>query len=516
MPQQPSPSRLPRPAEASVDPWHLNGLLLPSPGEDQPPRWPLSHAGALELLAIAAAAGVGSLGEEAGEQILPGPDSRVERLSALISLEPGLAAWVIDSADRLSGRQIRTQPQAAEWLAGYSWPLPWKSPAAEIHRSWIAIASMGMNWAALATSIAEQQLPTRREEARWLAVQVSLRRWLPADERTNGSALTDLQVPGWLAAEFAAIELASPAAARQRRAAPPHSAETTAQCVAQACFAGLDRANMAAIRIMRDRWVNPGIDASWVPEVLARLHRLDRLERDFQRELETEKLAALKELAHGAGHEINNPLANISARAQTLLEDETDPERRRRLAAINSQAFRAYEMIADLMLFARPPQPQLSRTDIGALLAGIIDKVKPTAAEQQTVVEACLPSDPLFVMADPTQISVALLALCSNALEALGRLGRLLITLEARNCDGQPRVIIRVSDDGPGISPEVRRHLFDPFYSGREAGRGLGFGLSKCWRIVTAHGGRIEVICPGGIGTEFVILLPAAPSAVAG
>ena len=87
--------------------------------------------------------------------------------------------------------------------------------------------------------------------------------------------------------------------------------------------------------------------------------KLDEYERklsDFDRRLEHEKLESLKELAYGASHEINNPLANIAARAQTLLADETDPERARKLSAIHRQAMRAHEMISDLMLFARPPK----------------------------------------------------------------------------------------------------------------------------------------------------------------
>jgi signal transduction histidine kinase len=68
-------------------------------------------------------------------------------------------------------------------------------------------------------------------------------------------------------------------------------------------------------------------------------------------------------------------------------------------------------------------------------------------------------------------------------------------------------VEIVIRDDGPGIAPDVRAHLFDPFYSGRPAGRGLGLGLSKCWRIVTAHGGTIDVNSQVGRGAEFVIRL---------
>src|ERR1700681_2961791 len=100
----------------------------------------------------------------------------------------------------------------------------------------------------------------------------------------------------------------------------------------------------------------------------------------FAERLDREKLDALKELAYGAGHEINNPLANISARAQTLLTGELDADRRRLLAAINAQAFRAHEMIADMMLFARPPELKLERFDLAEVVAGVCDELGPQAA----------------------------------------------------------------------------------------------------------------------------------------
>ena len=81
---------------------------------------------------------------------------------------------------------------------------------------------------------------------------------------------------------------------------------------------------------------------------------------------------------------------------------------------------------------------------------------------------------------------MALQALCRNSLEAIGHEWHIEISLHEGNGD----VKIRVSDDGPGIPPEERRHLFDPYYSARQAGRGLGLGLSKCWRIVTNHGAQ--------------------------
>lgn len=235
----------------------------------------------------------------------------------------------------------------------------------------------------------------------------------------------------------------------------------------------------------------------------------DALSSDFETRLEREKLAALMELAYGAGHEINNPLANIAARAQTLLEDETDPERRRKLQAIHRQAMRAHEMIADLMLFARPPKLELAEVDLRQIVRDVVDEQHEIAAERSIEIVAEVGDSPILVQVDATQLAVAVGAVLTNAIEAIGLNGH--VTIFTREwSEGEVRsaeVIVR--DDGPGISEAVRRHLFDPFFSGREAGRGLGFGLSKCWRIVTDHGGQIVVNNLDGGGAEFTILLPS-------
>ena len=225
---------------------------------------------------------------------------------------------------------------------------------------------------------------------------------------------------------------------------------------------------------------------------------------DFESRLEREKLDAMKELAYGASHEINNPLANISARAQTLLRDEQQPDRRYALEAIRQQAMRAHEMISDLMLFARPPALQLQPVDMVELLKKIA-KALATECERRDVRLALqLPDSPIEIAADAQQLTVAINALCTNALEAIGENGTIEITLQKKN----ESIAIEVMDTGTGITDEVRRHLFDPFYSGREAGRGLGFGLSKCWRIITDHGGTITVSSESGAGTVIGVELP--------
>jgi signal transduction histidine kinase len=234
--------------------------------------------------------------------------------------------------------------------------------------------------------------------------------------------------------------------------------------------------------------------------------------RELDDRLEQTKLDALKELAYGASHEINNPLANISARAQTLLRGEDDPERRRALEAIQHQALRAHEMISDLMLFARPPRLERVAVDVLQVLQHVQAELSAECRRRGVELHMSTDSELPPVQADAVQIEVAVNALCINALESIGRDGR--IDVVAGSANGGQSVAISVRDDGPGIAAAMRPHIFEPFYSGREAGRGLGFGLSKCWRIVTAHGGSITTSEGGDRGATFTIQLPIEASLV--
>jgi signal transduction histidine kinase len=265
-------------------------------------------------------------------------------------------------------------------------------------------------------------------------------------------------------------------------------------------------------------------------------------ETDFAAALESAKVESLYQFAYGLSHEINNPLANIATRAQTLLADEPDPERRRKLATIVQQAFRAHEMIADLMLFARPPALSRAAANIGKLAEQVVEEMQPLAAEQGTRLQIASAAQPLLLEVDATQIAVAIKALLQNALDAVKAGGEVRVSVQPalRRCgDGEPPLLplslsvreaeggkvnppaphfslttrtepgaaITIEDNGPGIPPHVRAHLFDPFFSGREAGRGLGLGLSKAWRIVTLHGGRLEVDSQFSTGARFILSL---------
>ncbi len=232
----------------------------------------------------------------------------------------------------------------------------------------------------------------------------------------------------------------------------------------------------------------------------------DELRRWFAEELRRAKLDAMKELAYGASHEINNPLANIALRAQTLLKREDDPDKRKALEAMHRAAMRAHEMISDLMLFARPPQLVRAPVDVGAVVKEVAAELAPRAESGDTLLLVAGAPSPVVANVDAAQLAVAVRAVVENSLDALGQGGEVRIEVDNRHAEA----VIRVIDNGPGVPAEVRPHVFDPFFSGREAGRGLGFGLSKCWRIVTDHGGAVRLDSEPGQGVTVTITLPKA------
>ncbi len=237
----------------------------------------------------------------------------------------------------------------------------------------------------------------------------------------------------------------------------------------------------------------------------------------FADRLQLEKLAAMQQLAYGASHEINNPLANISTRAQTLMGDEPDPERRFKLAVIYEQALRAHEMISDLMLFANPPEVKYVSTDIRLLMSKIQKEILPELSGGHD--SSNQPGDGIRlqvligpevgnIMVDPDHVCVALKALLRNSIESI-RFGQNEGEINVRIFQQSTRRIgFEIADNGIGVSAEARRHLFDPYFSGREAGRGLGFGLSKALRIASMHGGELRFVEKSGPGAKFLMVLP--------
>ena len=226
----------------------------------------------------------------------------------------------------------------------------------------------------------------------------------------------------------------------------------------------------------------------------------------------TEHLAAMAEFAAGAAHEINNPLSSIVGQTQLLLRQETSIDRRQALETIGSQAWRIRDMIGNTMLFARPPEPEFHLLDLVEITRQTIENLMAGQQDGGISAEFRCAEPSLTVEADRTQVRMLLSFLIRNAVEAIrgtSHAGRVSVILKVSRQWHAAEIIVR--DSGPGIHDDpVRRHLFDPFFSGRQSGRGLGFGLSLCWQIVRSHHGLLYCHSPGssGSGAEFHIVLP--------
>jgi signal transduction histidine kinase len=254
----------------------------------------------------------------------------------------------------------------------------------------------------------------------------------------------------------------------------------------------------------------PPVEATVLREAVQLALAHVQLRHQFDRGVAEARLEAMRELAYGAGHEINNPLANIATRAQALLLEEADPERRRRLSTIVDQSFRARDMIGGLMLFARPPKPRREAADVGAMVAAVIESVRGQAAARGGRLEYSPPPVPQAVFVDRVQVEEAIRVIVVNALEAVAAGGRVVLHVTRRPPPEAGLCEVTVADDGRGMSFEAARRAFDPFYSGREAGRGAGLGLPKAWRLVESSGGTLLLDSRPGQGTRVSILLPEA------
>jgi two-component system, NtrC family, sensor histidine kinase HydH len=230
-------------------------------------------------------------------------------------------------------------------------------------------------------------------------------------------------------------------------------------------------------------------------------------ERLYARLSEAERLAATGELAAGVAHEIRNPLAAI-VNATTLLGEEeslTQEERASTLGAVRKEARRLNRILSEFLVFARPREPKRLAGDIREVIDHVITLIRedPSRARQVELDVRVDPAVPSLVF-DADQMTQVLLNITLNGVEALDGPGRIGIDVGLRDSS----VAIVVSDTGRGMLPEERRRIFDPFYSRKPAGTGLGLTLAR--RIVTAHSGRIEVESTPGRGTCFTILLPLA------
>lgn len=209
-------------------------------------------------------------------------------------------------------------------------------------------------------------------------------------------------------------------------------------------------------------------------------------------------------MAAVVAHEVKNPLAGIrgalqvigtrmpeGARDRLVLKDVVD-----RLDGLN-------DIVQDLLVFARPREPELAPVSLDVLLQRITSLLKKDPAHTGTAVD--ITASPVAISADAEQLQIVLVNLILNAVQATEGAGR--IRVNVTTGDGMCRITI--ADDGPGIPPDVRERVFEPFFTTKHRGTGLGLPTAK--RIIERHHGTITIDCPPPRGTVVTIALPLDP-----
>jgi two-component system NtrC family sensor kinase len=241
------------------------------------------------------------------------------------------------------------------------------------------------------------------------------------------------------------------------------------------------------------------------------------LESAYRSLTQSEKMASLGKLAAVVAHEINNPLAGILTYSKLVsrMADKGFDENRRLAEAksylqiIEGESRRCGGIVKNLLTFARqnPINPQ--KNDLNAIIERCLLLVGHQMTLQNIELEKNLAADLPALYCDAGQVQQALLAILMNAVEALPQGGRLGVKSAFDPARRLGRVV--VSDEGPGIPPEVLSHIFEPFFTTKEEGKGTGLGLAIALGIVQQHGGNIEVVSTPQKGTVFTVLLPEEP-----
>ena len=226
-----------------------------------------------------------------------------------------------------------------------------------------------------------------------------------------------------------------------------------------------------------------------------------------------EKLAAVGRLAAGVVHEINNPLATISACSEALEQrleegafDGSDAveDLNEYLGLIKSEAFRCKSITTGLLDFSRLRTGDRHPLDVAEILRSSANLISHQKRGDQIDIEIDIADDIPLLNADGGQLQQAVIALATNAIDAMPDGG----TLTFRAFAEARRVAIEIEDTGVGIPTEDLSKVFEPFFTTKEVGKGTGLGLAVCYGIITDHGGRLSVRSSVGKGTTFTIFLP--------
>jgi putative nucleotidyltransferase with HDIG domain len=223
--------------------------------------------------------------------------------------------------------------------------------------------------------------------------------------------------------------------------------------------------------------------------------------------LRSRTMLTVGEMAAGAAHEMNNPLAVISGRSQLLASQLSDPKLKHAATLIHDQSHRLSEIITELMDFAKPAPPDPVIVEVADVIGRALHDAKMLTDPADRLIETTLTDVPP-VRVDESQVSAALTELIGNAIQATDP-AKGQIEIHAAFDTGSAQVVVTITDNGCGMDEATLKRAFDPFFSAKPAGRRRGLGLAKALRWVEASAGSIRLESLPGQGTRSVILLPA-------
>ena len=239
-------------------------------------------------------------------------------------------------------------------------------------------------------------------------------------------------------------------------------------------------------------------------------------EKQLQQQLvQSEKMGAIGQLVSGVAHELNNPLASITAFAQLMLSDgNLNKDDRHATEVIANESRRAARIVHNLLTFARQHKAEKTYADINQVIENTLELRGYDLSVRGIQIERSYADPPPSTMADAYQLQQVILNLVTNAEQAMAGVERAHHRLTARTRRDGETIRIEIEDTGPGIPPDGLERIFNPFYTTKPVGHGTGLGLSISLGIVSEHGGRIWADNVAGGGARFCIDLPrVAPPA---
>ena len=260
------------------------------------------------------------------------------------------------------------------------------------------------------------------------------------------------------------------------------------------------------------------LTAYFATSVVDELRRGQREQRRVEvRAHRSEKLAAIGELAGRVAHEVNNPVAIISAKARLLLSDhrvDLSAHAATELGKIVELADRIASIAQGLLAYVRPSTSSVGPQALRLLVRKVLAIVEPSAHAAGVAIDERIPEGLAPVRVDAGEMEQVFLNLFLNALDAMPAGGVLSVTAyEDAAGAGEASACVIVADTGCGIAPEIRAQIFEPFHTTKPEGKGTGLGLSICMGLVTSNGGTIEVDSRVGKGTRMLLRLPIASEA---